>query len=142
MSTAEIDKESIQLCRNIEKAAKAFIDSNNENQSRIMVFKSLNPELIKTILAEKLSQYNVTVKDYQIVPLGNLTYIDLLKDKITIVTAEEYEYIENLRYLTRDILVINFVYADVIDGSEIYIDLMVRSIVNQSKINTNMGGKL
>lgn len=142
MIIAEIDMQSLRLCKNIRKAAKTFLNQDEKDQCKLIVLQSLKPQLIKSILLDRLSHYNVVVKDYEIIPLQQLTKIDLQKSKLTIITTKYKELIENLRCLNRDILVIDFVYGNLIDGSEFYIDLMVRNIIKYSKSYTTQGGKL
>lgn len=139
---AEIDMQSLQLCNNIKKAAKTFLNSYGKDECTLIILQSLKPHLIKSILLDRLSHYDVVVKDYEVIPLHQLTNDDLQKNKLTIITTKHKESIEHLRYLNRGILVIDFVYGDLIDSSEFYIDVMVRNITKYSKFHTTKGGKL
>lgn len=123
---AEIDIQSLRLYKNIRKATKTFLNQDEKGQCKLIVLQSLKPQLIKSILLDRLSHYNVVVNGYLIIPLHQLTKIDLQKNHLTITTAKHNESIENLRYLNRGILVVNFVYAN-----------LVRNIANYSKFNTN-----
>ena len=142
MIIAEIDIQSLQLCTNIRKATKTFLNSSGKDECELIVLQSLKPHLIKSILLDRLLHYDVVVKDYEIIPLHQLAHADLEKNKLTIITTKHKESIENLRYLNRGILVIDFVYGDLIDGSEFYIDVMVRNITKYLKFHTTKGGKL
>lgn len=135
---AEIDMQSLQLCNNIRKATKTFLNSCGKDECELIVLQSFNPQIIKSILLDRLSHYDVVVKDYEIIPLHQLTNADLQKNQLSIITTKYKESIENLRYLNRDILVINFVYGNLIDRTDFYIDLMVQNISNCSRFNTNV----
>lgn len=80
MIVANIERESTQLCHNIGIAAKTFLDTFKKNQSKIIVLQSLKPQIIGSILFNRLSQYDLIINNYQIIPLNNLTSEDLQKN--------------------------------------------------------------
>lgn len=137
MSVTEVDIQSLQLCNNLKKVSKNFLNSCGNHECELIVFQSLKPQLIKSMLVDRLSYYDVVVKDYEIISLHQLSNVDLQKNELIIITSKYNESLEKLRYLNRDILVINFVYGNLLDGTEYYINLMVQNIANYAPLNIN-----
>lgn len=130
MIVSEIDQKSIKLCKDINIAAEIFLDKKNKKFNAI-ILQSLEPTKIVNLFTEKIKHYNgiKSLNEYwSVVQMEKLTIEDLQSDKLLIILTTYPTNMAILNYSYRNVIVLNFVYGNTCDGSNFYLNFMLKQI--------------
>lgn len=130
MIVSEIDQKSIKLCKDINIAAEIFLDKKNKKFNAI-ILQSLEPTQIVNLFTEKIKHYNgiKSLNEYwSVVQMEKLTIEDLQSDKLLIILTTYPTNMAILNYSYRNIIVLNFVYGNTCDGSDFYLNFILKQI--------------